>query len=376
MSVVNNDNAIVRLCFDYIHAAVPQYSSQLRDITTEHGISLLTIVSTTDTEMTLEFSNAMKEYIRDHKTDDLDLKMILHLSTLSVDFQLTSSRLSTKHDSLLVLVDVSCFNNNDVIGSNNIFVSTLLGDDKIIGITREEGGVLKKNDIIVGYSTRFDKNNKVFAVVIGNEMYRIDFTEDTICCVSTSQKETLSFSLYDVSSIETKTFSDDDNDDNNDDINDDNDENVNEVDNDDDINEVDNNDDVNDDDNDDDFKNTIEKKSPAKKRGAPSKICGECGAVNHARRTKCEKCHNPFKKSAVKKTIKKRKKQSTVESSLGKKIKFGEDSIESCISEAMVISDEFAECMVTCQEEIDRLQMKHKELKKKLKKLAKLQSKK
>ena len=375
MSVVNNDNAIVRLCFDYIQAAVPQYSRQLRDITTEHEISLLQIVSTSDTEMTLQFSNAMKEYIRDHKIDDLNLKMILHLSTLSVNFQLTSSRLSTKHDSLLVLVDVSCFNKNDTIGSNQVFVSTLLGDDKITDITREDGGVLKKNDIIVGYSTRFQKNNKVFAIVIGNEMYRIDFTEDTIYCVSKSEKNNLSFSLYDVSSIETKKFtvsSDDEN------VNDD----VNEVDNDennDDINEVDNNDDNNDDvnevDNDENVNevdNDDKKKSPAKKRGAPTKICQECGAVNHARRTKCEKCNTPFQKKS---SVKKRKKQPTIES-VTKKVKFGEDSIDSCISEVMVIADEFAECMVTCQEEISRMQMKHKELKKKLKKLAKLQSKK
>lgn len=313
----------------------------------------------------------MKEYIRDHKTDDLDLKMILHLSTLSVDFQLTSSRLSTKHDSLLVLVDVSCFNKNDVIGSDNIFVSSLLGDDKITDITREDGGILKKNGEIVGYSTRFDKNNKVFAVVIGNEMYKIDFTEDTIYCVSTSQKETLSFLLHDVSSIETKTFSDDDNDDNNDDVNDDNDD-VNE----DDINNDNNddNDDDNNDDNDDDVNevDNDKKKSPAKKRGAPTKICQECGAVNHARRTKCEKCSATFQKKSA---VKKRKKQLTIES-VTKKVKFGENSFDSCISEIIVIADEFAECMVTCQEEIDRMQMKHKELKKKLKKLAKLQSKK
>merc|ERR1712083_507242 len=225
--------------------------------------------------------------------------------------------------------------------------------------TREDGGILKKNDIIVGYSTRFEKNNKVFAVVIGNEMYKIDFTDDTICCVSKSEKEPLSFVLHNVSSIETKTFSesDDENDDNNDDVNDDNDENN------DDINEVDNNDDNDDDVNEVD---NDKKKSPAKKRGAPTKICQECGAVNHARRTKCEKCNTPFQK---KKTDKKRKKQPTVES-VTKKVKFGEDSIDSCISEAMVIADEFAECMVTCQEEIDRMQMKHKELKKKLKKLA------
>ena len=365
MSVVNNDNAVVTLCFDYIHAAAPQYSSQLRDITTEHGISLLTIVSTSDTEMTLEFSNAMKEYIRDHKKEDIDLKMVLHLSTLSVDFQLTSSRLSTKHNSLLVLVDVSSFNKNDTIGSNQVFVSTLLGDDKITDITREDGGILKKNDIIVGYSTRFEKNNKVFAIVIGNEMYKIDFTEDTICCVSKSEKEALSFVLHNVSSIETKTFSesDNENDDNNDDVNDDNDENVDENVNEDDIND-DNDDDVNEVDND-------KKKSPAKKRGAPSKICGECGAVNHARRTKCEKCSAIFQRKSA---VKKRKKQLTIES-VTKKVKFGEDSIDSCISEAIVIADEFAECMVTCQESIDRLQMKHKELKKKLKKLAKLQSK-
>ena len=373
MSVVNNDNAIVELCFDYIHAAAPQYSSQLRDITTEHGISLLTIVSTSDTEMTLNFSNAMKEYIRDHTKEDIDLKMVLHLSTLSVDFQLTSSRLSTKHDSLLVLVDVSSFNKNDTIGSNQVFVSTLLGDDKITDITREDGGVLKKNGEIVGYSTRFDKNNKVFAVVIGNEMYRIDFTEDTIYCVSKSEKNNLSFSLYDVSSIETKTFSDDENDDEHvdDDDNDDNDDDINEVDNDD---NNDNNDDVNEDNNDENVNevDNDKKKSPAKKRGAPTKLCQECGAVNHARRTKCEKCNTPFQKKSP---VKKRKKQPTIES-VTKKVKFGEDSIDSCISEVMVIADEFAECMVTCQEEISRMQMKHKELKKKLKKLAKLQSKK
>ena len=163
--IVDNSNSIVTLCFKYLTASVPKYAQKLQEIVTEHDIPLLSIVQVTSADIKLELSRAMINFIDKNETDELKVEMNLQMSTLSVDFKVTSSSLSIGH-SPLVLIDVSAFNDTGSIGSNKILVSTLLGDNKITELIQGEGGTVKKGKFVVGYSTRFDNKNILFVIFI------------------------------------------------------------------------------------------------------------------------------------------------------------------------------------------------------------------